>query len=564
MPHALNFSPLFSMRLRGTAWIILILLCALAMCGPWLPSAYAQIVPPAEGNRNLPERVERFRDLGFGMFIHWGVDTATGPTISHSLAGASKTYAERYFSELPAQFMPERFEPRVWARLAKLAGMQYVVFTTKHHSGFCMFRTQTTPLNVMNTPFGRDISAEVVEAFRAEGISIGFYFSPDDFHWLYRNGKAIDRNRDEVYPVNNPGLMELDKAQVRELYSNYGAVDYFFIDGPPDGLRELAWELQPNTVVTRGAIATPEQNIPGAAPEGAWESCITMGNSWQYRPVNDSYKSALEMIEMLVETRAKGGNLLLNVGPMPSGELPREQSDRLREIGLWMMANRESIHNTRPWVITNENDIWFTRENGTNTVYAIVKQNEAWKWGTWKDITLLSVEATPNTEISILGQSDEVLEYRADVIPKTTFSQTAEGLKIRAMRAQRFYDNRRSPNPVVLKITNAEPGFLPPQVVAARSVWDKARGLAIFEADLLRLAEGDRVQARFQYRRKQRVDELYDNPEPWVDTSPVPISRNGRFQTSVTGLNPELEYEFRVLAVHPLITVSSQNRDVLP
>lgn len=561
MPDARCFPAPFSRWICrfSRSWFLLV---ALSLWS--IPAASAQHAPSADGNRNLPAQVERFRDLGFGMFIHWGVDTATGPTISHSLAGASKEYAERYFTELPGFFAPDRFDPRAWARLARLAGMQYVVFTTKHHSGFCMFRTNSTEFNVVNTPFGRDLTAELVDAFRAEGIAIGFYFSPDDFHWLYQNGKQIDRNRDDVYPVNNPGLMALDRAQVRELYTNYGPVDYFFIDGPPEGLRELAWDLQPKTVVTRGAIATPEQNIPGAAPEGAWESCITMGNSWQYRPVNESYKSARELIEMLVETRAKGGNLLLNVGPMPTGELPREQSDRLREIGLWMMANRDAIYNVRPWVVTNENEIWFTRAKDSETVYAIVEQKQEWKWGTPRDITLLSVKATSNSEISVLGQSGEVLEYRADVVPRTTFTQTSEGLKIHATRAQRFYDNRKSPNPVVLKITHALPGFLPPRVVAARSVWDKPRGIAILEADLLRLAAGEQVEARFQYRRKQRVDELYDNPEPWADSPPIPLKANGRFQTNIMGLDPVLEYEFRAIAVHPLITVISQPRDVVP
>lgn len=524
----------------------------------------AQVEALEEGNRNRADRVERFRDLGFGMFIHWGVDTATGPTISHSLAGASRQYAQRYFTELPGHFDPDRFFPRQWARLARLAGMRYVVFTTKHHSGFCMFDTKSTEFNVMNTPLGRDVTREIVEAFRAEDIAIGFYFSPDDFHWLHQNGKVIDRNRDEVYPANNPGLMELDQAQVRELYSNYGPVDYFFIDGPAEGLRDLAWDLQPHTVVTRGAIATPEQNIPGAAPEGAWESCITMGNSWQYRPVNDDYKSALEMIQMLVETRAKGGNLLLNVGPMPTGELPREQSDRLREMGLWMMVNRDAIHDVRPWVVTNENDVWFTKAQDSDTVYVIVPQTEAWKWGSWKEISLLSVRTTADSTVSVLGQSDELLEYRADVVPETTWEQTENGLKIRAMRAHRLYDNRQWPNPVVLKVTNAQPGFLPPQVVPLRTTIDESRGITVLEAELMRLGSDDTVQARFQYRRKQRVDELYDNPEPWIDTPPMPLRENGRFQAGVSGLERETQYEYRVLVVHPKITVTSQRRDITP
>jgi len=537
-------------------------LSTLALTAAAVLPARAQLEATPAGDRNRPELVERFRDLGFGMFIHWGVDTATGPTISHSLPGASKDYVERYFRELPGYFDPEQFKPRDWARLAKLAGMRYVVFTTKHHSGFCMFTTKTTSLNVMNTPFGRDITKEVADAFRAEGVAVGFYFSPDDFHWLYRNNKVIDRNRDEVYPINNPGLMELDLAQVQELYTNYGKVDYFFIDGPAEKLRDRAWDLQPETVVTRGAIATPEQNIPGSAPEGAWESCITMGNSWQYRPVNDQYKPAGEMIQMLVETRAKGGNLLLNVGPMPTGEVPREQTDRLREIGLWMMVNRDAIHDVRPWLVTNENDIWFTKAKDKDTVYAVIPQTSPWKWGAWKEITLLSVTTTEKSEVSVLGQNDEVLEYRADVNPKTTWQQSADGLQIRAMRAQRLYDNRQWPHPVVLRITHAKAGFLPPQVRTHRSTWDVSRGIAVLEAQLLRLAEGNAVQVYFQHRRKQRVEELYDDPEPWIDSPPYPMTDNGRFQTTIAGLDPELEYQYRAIAVHPKITVFSQEADI--
>ncbi|MEO5583190.1 MAG: alpha-L-fucosidase, partial [Saprospiraceae bacterium] len=136
---------------------------------------------------NKPDRVQWYQDLGFGLFIHWNVDVTLGAVISHSLSGASDEYVERYFSELPKYFNPEKFNPTEWAKLAKLAGMKYVVFTTKHHSGFCMFKTETTPLNVINTPFGRDITKEIVDAFRKEGIAIGFYFSPEDFQYFYNH-----------------------------------------------------------------------------------------------------------------------------------------------------------------------------------------------------------------------------------------------------------------------------------------------------------------------------------------------------------------------------------------
>src|SRR5213593_4847721 len=124
---------------------------------------------------NRPERLEWFRDQGFGMFIHWGVDVTLGSVISHSLVGASPDYVRRYFETLPRYFNPARFDPREWADLAKLAGMKYVVFTAKHHSGFCMFQTKTTSFNVINSPYGRDIAAQVVQAFREQGIAVGFY-----------------------------------------------------------------------------------------------------------------------------------------------------------------------------------------------------------------------------------------------------------------------------------------------------------------------------------------------------------------------------------------------------
>jgi len=125
---------------------------------------------------NQKDKIDWFQNLGFGMFIHWNVDVTLGAVISHSLAGASDEYAEKYFKELPTYFNPEKFHPSQWAKMAKAAGMKYMVFTAKHHSGFCMFNTATTPFNVMNTPFGRDITKEVVQAFRAEGIAIGIYF----------------------------------------------------------------------------------------------------------------------------------------------------------------------------------------------------------------------------------------------------------------------------------------------------------------------------------------------------------------------------------------------------
>ena len=308
------------------------LVCALAALAFLFAGARCGLCQQSSGNN--PDRLEWFRDQGFGLFIHWGVDGQIGTVISHSLVGASDDFTNRFFGDLPKTFNPWKFRPSDWAVLAKLAGARYVVFTAKHHSGFCMFDTATTDFSVTHTPFKRDVLGEVLSAFRGQGIAPGVYFSPDDFWWLHQHGKTIQREIPDVQPRNNPGLMSYDQAQVRELLTHYGSVDVMFFDGEAGGLRELAWQLQPSIVVTRGAMETPEQFVPGSPLKGPWEACITMGTAWQYQPTNEVYKTGGELIGLLIETRAKGGNLLLNIGPKPDGELPIEQEERLGDSPL--------------------------------------------------------------------------------------------------------------------------------------------------------------------------------------------------------------------------------------
>lgn len=413
-------------------------------------------------NLNKPERLEWFNDLGYGLFIHWSVDSQIGTVISHSMVGASEDYVNRFVEDLPKTFYPENFDPDSWARTAKVAGLEYVVFTTKHHSGFCMFDTKTTDFNIMNTPYGRDVTKEIVDAFRKYDIAIGFYFSPDDFHFLHEQGTLISRRRPEAQPPNNPELMAHNKSQIRELMTNYGTIDILFIDGPEEGIRELAWELNPNLVITRGAMETPEisasttASLPGSQLTDVWEACYTMGTSWQYKPTNEQYRDGTLLIENLIEARAKNGNMLLNIGPKPDGAIPADQENVLREIGTWLFINGEAVYNAGPWVVTNEDNIWFTRSKTEDAVYAIVTQSD-WEWGDQKTVTLESVRANKNTRVSVLGQNDKVLEYNTDVIPETVWKNTDSGLEITAYRAQRIYNDRTWPNPVVLKITNPRP-----------------------------------------------------------------------------------------------------------
>jgi len=405
---------------------------------------------PAARAGNKPERLEWFQDAGLGLFVHWSIDAQLGSVISHSLVGASDDYVRRYIEQLPSTFNPKRFDPDDWAALARLAGMKYVVFTTKHHSGFCMFDTATTDFDIMETPYGRNITAHFVKAFRERGIAVGFYFSPDDFHFLHRHGTTIRRG------IMSPALSEYNCRQLRELLTGYGRIDVMFLDGRPEGLKELSWELQPDIVVTRGALETPEQRIPGKPLPGPWESCLTIGNQWQYKPTNEQYKSGTRLIEMLIETRAKGGNLLLNIGPKPDGTIPEEQEARLRELGLWNFVNGEAVYNVRPWVVTNEDDVWFTKAKNADAVYAFIIRTP-WKLGEAKTFTLRSVKMSQDTTVSVLGQSGKVLEYKPKVVPETKWHQDDEGLHITATRAQRLYNNRNWPNPIVLKITQAQP-----------------------------------------------------------------------------------------------------------
>jgi len=511
---------------------------------------------------NRPERLEWFRDQGFGLFIHWSVDSQLGTVISHSMAGASEDYVKRFMLELPKTFNPRKFYPRDWAALARLAGVRYVVFTTKHHSGFCMWPTATTDFHIGNTLFKRDITGEVVEAFRDQGIAPGMYFSPDDFAWLHRNGVILDRQRPEVLPTSNPGLMALNKAQVKELLSNYGPIDILFFDGQADGLREQSWEMQPNVVVTRGAIKTPEQYVPGAPLEGTWEACLTMGTAWQYQPRNEVYKSGWDLISLLVETRARGGNLLLNVGPKPDGELPIEQEERLREMALWMFVNGEAIHGTRPWVVTNEGDYWFTRKKGEDTLYVVVKEKERWQRGEWKEILLRSVQATGKSAASVLGQSDQVLEYRTNVIPKTTFRQEADGLHIRAMHAQRLQDNSRWPNPVVLKITNVKPALTPPAVETGQASRNAA-GRVTLDGKLAGLGSAKSVEVWFEYRSLKGLD-ANERSGAWQRTPPRRQDAPGAFRAEVGGWEPGEPYEFRAAVKHPVLTLYGEGKRVTP
>ena len=407
------------------------------------------------GNRNNPEKEEWLRDLGFGLFIHFSHDAQLGIVISHSVVGASDDYLDRYFNELPGTFNPYKFNPDRIAGLAKLAGMKYIVFDAKHHNGFCFWDTETTDFNIMNTPYKKDLLAEMIDGVKRAGLAVGLYYSPEDFWFLYENDQMIRRREVDIDEKTMQKYNRFIERQTEEILKKYGKIDILFIDSPmKDVCMKTAYRTQPDILITRGAITTPEQYVPGETMDWLWESNVTMGTQWNYKPTNDELKSGSKLIEVLVETRAKGGNLLLNIGPHPEGNIPYEYEIRLREIAAWYFINHEAIDSVRPWIVANEDSIWFTVSRDRQTVYAIIAHNDNWKRCHRKEFVLKSVEATEDTKISVLGQSDLVCEYVPETDPTSRFEQKEDGLHISVMRAQRIYNNHRWPNPIVVKLEN--------------------------------------------------------------------------------------------------------------
>jgi alpha-L-fucosidase len=305
------------------------------------------------------------------MFICWGHCSQRGLELSWPLVGWDmlpyNILVDEYHSTA-ATFDPVHFDPRDWARRAKRAGMQYAVFTAKHHDGFAMFHTRTTDYSIEHTPFRRDIVREYVEAFRAEGLRVGLYFSLIDWHHPDYPAFTEDDKPYKWGVWQRPEPEQWERfigamfAQVRELLTNYGRIDLLWFDGgwertPEDWksreLERMIRELQPAIVINDrlpGCVgyATPEQSVPARPLPGTWETCLTMNESWGYSPRDRSYKSARFLINTLQEAASKGGNLLLNVSPMADGAIPAEQIERLDAISDWIARNGESISGALP------------------------------------------------------------------------------------------------------------------------------------------------------------------------------------------------------------------------
>jgi len=332
----------------------------------------------------MNKRMEWFLNDRFGMFIHWGLYAipARGEWVRSREHIPAEDY-QIYFDE----FNPVDFDPKSWAKLAKEAGMKYAVLTSKHHDGFCLFDSKLTDYKSTNTPCGRDLVREFLEAFRAEGIKVGLYFSIID--WVH---PGYPHYGDSIHPMREnqafkgkshdfDSYLEYMHGQVREICSNYGKLDILWFDysyGEMTGekwrateLMAMVRQLQPDVIVDNrlevggsgfgslmtdnptpysGDFVSPEQIIPPKGirkPNGEpipWEACLTMNNNWGFAQFDKAFYQPQVVVRKLVECVSKGGNMLLNVGPDAKGNIPEESVAILKAVGKWMRKNSDSIY----------------------------------------------------------------------------------------------------------------------------------------------------------------------------------------------------------------------------
>lgn len=333
----------------------------------------------------MPE-MEWFTNARYGLFIHWDHSSVQGveigwPLVDRSIIDRGDGSAEDKVTIAGYQATAKVFNPQSWdakalAEIARKSGLRYAVFTTRHHAGFSMFHSAVSDFSIEHTDFGRDIVREYVDAFRAQGLKIGFYYSLSDWNHVdyprfEESDKPYPRQPDQPYdrtrfrrspPEDWERYLDYVRAQLTELLTNYGEVDLLWFDGewerdPEEWraaeLRELIRSLQPNTIVNdrlpgQGDYVTPEQSLPSEPPEEPWETALTMKDGWGFRFDDTSYKSSRQLLRHLIEAASMGGNLLLNVSPDGNGEVPALELERLGEIGRWLETHGEAIFDTHP------------------------------------------------------------------------------------------------------------------------------------------------------------------------------------------------------------------------
>ncbi len=431
------------MKLRLFALLVLIL-SVFSVC-------YSQ-----EDERYVPEtdplvldKLDKWQDLKFGLLMHWGTYSQWGIVESWSICSEDEGWCRRDnpnyveykkdYENLQTTFNPIEFDPAKWAKAARNAGMKYVVFTTKHHDGFSMFDTKLTDYKITSpkTPFHTNpkanITREIFDAFRAEGLWAGAYFSKPDWHnenYWWPNFATPDRNVNydvTRYPDRWENFVQFTHGQIMELLGgDYGKIDILWLDGgwvqkrireqankqtpvPPyrlgrsqnqdirmDELVAKAREKQPGLIVVDRAVhgknqnyLTPENRVPEKALSYPWESCIIAGGSWSWLP-DGKYMSGKSAVQLLVDIVAKGGNLLFNIAPGPQGQWHDDAYRLLEEIGQWMKVNSEAIYGTRALAPYKEGNVCISKK-GEKTIYIYYMADENGKMPAKIEMTTFSL-----------------------------------------------------------------------------------------------------------------------------------------------------------------------------
>lgn len=350
-----------------------------------------------------PDRMDWWREARFGLFIHWGLYSIPagewkGRTDHAEWIRESAQIPLEQYDEFVSQFNPVNFNADEWVAMAKNAGMKYIVITSKHHDGFCLFDSKETDFDVMSTPFKRDILEELSDACAKQGITLCFYHSIMDWHHPdYLPRRNWETNR-PVEGANMDSYVSHMKSQLKELLTNYGKIGVVWFDGEWEDtwthdrgkdlynyLRKLSPDLIINNRVDKGRsgmagltkdstyygdFGTPEQEIPLTGLPGVdWESCMTVNDHWGYNKNDQNWKSSEDLVHKLIDIASKGGNFLLNVGPTSEGVIPQASVDRLKDMGDWMKENGEAIYKTQ--VSPFEKLDWgrcTQKEDGKNTV----------------------------------------------------------------------------------------------------------------------------------------------------------------------------------------------------
>ncbi|MBQ9178604.1 MAG: alpha-L-fucosidase [Prevotella sp.] len=358
------------------------------------------------------DNLHHWQDLKFGVLMHWGVYSVPGIVESWSIVDEDwitrdttqtfQQYQDWYFG-LADKFNPTKFDPAQWADVMSQAGMKYMIFTTKHHDGFCMFDSRYTDYTIAQHAFKdnpkRDVLRHVLDAFREKGFMTGTYFSKPDWHSQYYWWDVYPKKgRNVNYPIKKHAwrweqFKQYTYNQMEEILSRYGKVDILWMDGgwvcKQNGqdidmphIAQMARRQQPGLIMVDRTIhgeyenyQTPERTIPETQLNYPWESCIPLSDDWGWVP-RPRWKTPEKVINTLIEIVAKGGNLVLGVGPTPEGLIQPEATERLKKIGQWLNENGKAIYNTVPTEQYQDGNVWFTKSKDNSKTYVVYMLDE--------------------------------------------------------------------------------------------------------------------------------------------------------------------------------------------